>query len=295
MKTTSQACWRKAGHLVETAFTLLELLVVIAIIGVLVSLLLPSLSQAQVRARDARCLSNLKQIGVATKVYVDDLGVFPPRSIVETNPATQLLKRKWVLATLGGINPAPYPYDDQYCQATNRPLYRYQGNPQVFRCAMDKGHIGDLDTPHENFDAKPTAWEAAGASYHYNARPWMVGDLSRSPPLPLFTMRTNMGSIAGKSEAWVDQPSRFILMHEPPARPLGKVIGGYEWAVYTQWHRNRGQITFTDARMAPPLFISPVLFVDGHAAMHDFTQSLTRDIFYPYEETKDWIWYQPLQ
>jgi hypothetical protein len=29
--------------------------------------------------------------------------------------------------------------------------------------------------------------------------------------------------------------------------------------------------------------------------MHDFTQSLTRDPYYPYEETKDWIWYQPRQ
>jgi hypothetical protein len=36
-----------------------------------------------------------------------------------------------------------------------------------------------------------------------------------------------------------------------------------------------------------------VLFVDGHAALHDFSKSVMTDPYYPYEETKDWQWYQP--
>jgi prepilin-type N-terminal cleavage/methylation domain-containing protein/prepilin-type processing-associated H-X9-DG protein len=56
----------------HSAFTLLELLVVIAIIAILAALLLPVLSAAKQRARAASCLNNLKQIILATKLYLDD-------------------------------------------------------------------------------------------------------------------------------------------------------------------------------------------------------------------------------
>ena len=52
-------------------FTLIELLVVVAIIGILVSMLLPSLHKAREASYRAVCLSNLKQIGVAYTLYAD--------------------------------------------------------------------------------------------------------------------------------------------------------------------------------------------------------------------------------
>ncbi len=59
-------------HEYGQAFTLLELLVVIAIIAILAALLLPVLSSAKLRAKSAGCLNNMKQIILATKLYLDD-------------------------------------------------------------------------------------------------------------------------------------------------------------------------------------------------------------------------------
>jgi prepilin-type N-terminal cleavage/methylation domain-containing protein/prepilin-type processing-associated H-X9-DG protein len=64
----------------KNAFTLIELLVVVAIIGILAAMLLPALSKAREKGRQAVCISNLRQIGIALMIYAQGNNGYIPRA-----------------------------------------------------------------------------------------------------------------------------------------------------------------------------------------------------------------------
>lgn len=117
-------------------FTLIELLVVIAIIGILASLLLPALGRAKERAKRISCNNNLRQLGIAVKLYgIDNRGVFPPRNS----------QRRW-----------PAQLESQY------------ENLEILRCPSDSVAATVRNAPHEA-DASPRSYLINGWNDYISA------------------------------------------------------------------------------------------------------------------------------
>ena len=82
-------------------FTLIELLVVIAIIAILAALLLPALNRAKASAKAAACKSNLRQIGIGLRLYVDEFEKYPLFAYYATPNANPVEWRDFLLPYCG--------------------------------------------------------------------------------------------------------------------------------------------------------------------------------------------------
>jgi len=230
----------------SVGFTLVELLVVIAVIGVLVSLLLPTLANAKAKAQAIYCQNNLRQMGIALIIYTQENGGAYPMFMREWATDSQAVTRvKW----FDDISPNLSPTWER----------------GIYKCPNYRGMIWGY-YPHESTPYIPLS----AGSYAYNG-----GSSGADPGQYLFGLSGKYpgGSLNATEPVWeseVASPGDMIALGDSISRMrmgwrypelvnggdfLSRDVNSYWEASLTgarERHRGRANIAFADGHGEAP-------------------------------------------
>ena len=239
----------------DRAFTLIELLVVVSIIIILIAILLPSLSRGREQAREAVCLSNLRQLAIGTTMYMADHGDRLPVSplekmVFDTDTDTNGVETVAALTTCHwGGRRAAWLHDEGATEeykgpeTEKRPLtsYVYPGSDldsptPVFLCPSD--------TPltwSEGLIPGANIYTTCGNSYYINFFGESMEQAARPASAPakvvVYTEAPMYFDMAYgvQSRGWHGRFSTynimFLDMHAAPTRADTRERSGQDWTV----------------------------------------------------------------
>ena len=250
----------------SSAFTLIELLVVIAIIAILAALLLPALAKAKKAARRSQCVQNLKQVGLAFKVWEGDHGDKYPMAVSTASWGSQETIACAAYSWGGGIvqYPAGYNVANVFCVMSNE-----LSTPKVVYCPSD---LSKTALPLDNATMTGPVATAAltwDVFTNVNLSYFVEGDASDKYPKMLLTGDRNIGTPGASASTPATSMNMFGRAYTP--KTGSGLVAGQVKTLPWEWtdadlHQDAGNIGLADGSVQTTAlqgFYNTVIFDTG--------------------------------